>query len=353
MKIALIGPVPPPNGGMAMQAIQLQHLLRSGGHEVNMIATNQDYRPAFIGHIPAVRAVFRLFSYVWLLMRQLKKYQLVHLMANSGWSYYLFVMPAVAIARYYRVPIVMHYHGGLAANFLADNWRRVRGSLLAVDRIIVPSLFLKQIFEQYNITTHVVPNLVDLSAFTFSSPKIVADDIHVIITRNLESIYDIETAIKAFGIFNQQFPHSRLSIAGSGECESSLRVLVKQQALERQVTFVGRLNQDQMVQLYHSANIMLNTSLVDNTPGAIIEALACGVIVVSTDVGGIPFLVEHEKNALLMPPSQPSAVAQQLTRIMQSPELAASLSRNGRALVSQFEGDNVLPKLNKHYQEIV
>lgn len=67
------------------------------------------------------------------------------------------------------------------------------------------------------------------------------------------------------------------------------------------VTFTGRVDNEGMAALYQSADIMINPSLVDNMPISLLEALASSVPVVSTDVGGVPFMVEHEKTALLVP----------------------------------------------------
>jgi glycosyltransferase involved in cell wall biosynthesis len=88
----------------------------------------------------------------------------------------------------------------------------------------------------------------------------------------------------------------------------------------------------------------LNTTNVDNTPISILEAMACGLCVVSTSVGGIPYLLEHEHDALLVPPNDPEAMAIAVRRLLTEPGLAERLSRNGRQKAEQFDWSIILPQ---------
>jgi glycosyltransferase involved in cell wall biosynthesis len=79
--------------------------------------------------------------------------------------------------------------------------------------------------------------------------------------------------------------------------------------------------------LYRSADAMLNPSLVDNMPISVLEAFASGVPVVSTNVGGVPFIAQDGRNALLVPPSDPQACAAALERVLTDAALAERLAR--------------------------
>jgi len=352
VRVALIGPTPPPNGGMAMQTQQLHRLLTSDDHEVELIATNAAYRPHFVAKIPVVRALFRLCAYLFYLIANLKRFDIIHLMANSGWSFYLFAMPVIYIANWHKVPVVMNYRGGLADEFFTKDWRWIKGAINTVDKIIVPSGFLQEVFAKFEVNTTVVPNIVDLSVFDFHVPTLQSDSLHVVVTRNLEQIYDNKTAIEGFALFHQHHPNARLSIAGTGEQEGMLKQLVKQLDLQHSVRFLGRLDRNEIAQLYRQADILLNTSLVDNTPNSIIEALACGLVVISSDVGGIPYLVKHQQHALLVPPRCPSAVAQQLNAAIESVQASLTIARQGHNMVIEFTPEIVIPLLTNIYREL-
>lgn len=83
-RVGLVGPLPPPSGGMANQTRQLARLLRSEGVEVELIQTNLPYRPTWIGKIKGGRAFFRLVPYFFTLWVVAGRVDLFHVMANSG-----------------------------------------------------------------------------------------------------------------------------------------------------------------------------------------------------------------------------------------------------------------------------
>ena len=89
LKVGLVGPLPPPSGGMANQTLQLASLLRSEGVEVETIQVNAPYRPAWAAKLKGVRALFRMLPYLGALWSAAGRVQVFHVMANSGWSWHL------------------------------------------------------------------------------------------------------------------------------------------------------------------------------------------------------------------------------------------------------------------------
>ena len=94
LRVGIVGPVPPPAGGMAGQTAQLVELLAHDGVRVTFVPTNAPYRPAFVGKLRGVRAAFRLIPYIARLWRCVANVDVLHVMANSGWSWHLFAAPA-------------------------------------------------------------------------------------------------------------------------------------------------------------------------------------------------------------------------------------------------------------------
>jgi glycosyltransferase involved in cell wall biosynthesis len=160
--------------------------------------------------------------------------------------------------------------------------------------------------------------------------------VHLVVARNLEYIYDIATAIRAFRNIHTRHPDARLTIAGSGPCRASLERLCVDLGLDDAVTFTGRLDSDQMAALYQNATILLNPSLADNMPNSLLEAMASGVPIVSTNVGGIRYLVEHEKSALLVPPGDPAAMSAAALRVIEDPCLAELLRTSALDAVKSY-----------------
>lgn len=349
LRVGLIGPLPPPAGGMANQTRQLAELLGGGQAQVQLVQTNAPYKPAWVGRIPLARAIVRLLPYLLQLWRTAGRSDVMHVMANSGWSWHLFAAPAIWVARLRRTPVVVNYRGGEAESFLGRNRRVVGWSLKQTSRLIVPSGFLQAVFAGHGLACEVVPNIIDLARFhpaasTRSASSLPSAAPHVLVARNLEAIYDNTTALRAFALVLQQCPQARMTIAGTGPQEAELRQLCQQLGLAAAVRFCGRIDRDEMATLLRHCSVALNPSRVDNMPNSVLEALASGVPVVSTRVGGVPHIVQDGVTALLVPPQDPPAMAAALLRLLNDPALAAQLAQAGLHEVQRYTWERVAPQ---------
>lgn len=352
LRIALVGPLPPPAGGMANQTRQLAELLRGERASVEVVQVNAPYRPAWAGQIKGVRALFRLLPYLVGLWRACGRADIVHVMANSGWSWHLFATPAIRIAAMRGTPVVVNYRGGEAGSFLKTAAASVRNTLSHSAGMLLPSGFLLEVFAAHGMKGRVVPNIVDLKRFSTADtypPSPGAP--HVVVARNLEAIYGIDVALRAFAVVAGQLPVARMSVAGSGPLRDELLALAASLGIADKVNFTGRLDRDQMAGLYREADLSLNPSNVDNMPNSVLESLACGVPVVSTDVGGVPFIVEHERTALLVPARDHEAMGQAMLRILTDAECATGLRTAGLAEVQRYRWETVKDVLWAAYRD--
>jgi glycosyltransferase involved in cell wall biosynthesis len=336
LRLALVGPLPPPSGGMANQCRQLARLLGEEGVQVEVVQVNAPYRPAWAEKLKGIRALFRLIPYKLALWRAAGRADVMHVMANSGWSWYLFAVPAIYIARLRGTPVLINYRGGGAEAFFAKASGFALHSLRQADGLIVPSGFLRQVFGKFGADAKVIPNIIDLTRFKPRQGKHGRPDPHVIVTRNLEPLYDIPTALRAFARVHQTLPQARLTVAGSGPQLANLQQLANELGIAAAVNFCGRIDNDQMNALYASADLMLNPSTVDNMPISILEAFASAVPVVSTDVGGVPFVAEHQRTALLVPARDPQAMAAAMLEILLHAEFSEQLANSGLAEVQSY-----------------
>lgn len=335
MHIAVVGPLPPPAGGMANQTRQLVELLRGEGAEVEVVQVNAPYRPTWAGRLKGVRAIFRLVPYLLQLWRAAGRADLLHVMANSGWSWHLFAAPAIWIGSLRGKPVVVNYRGGEAEPSLMQSAGPVRASMKRAALLVLPSGFLQDVFGRFGMKGRIVSNIIDLTRFR------PADDgrapaAHIVVARNLEAIYGIETALRAFAKIQAVRPDARLSVAGSGPQFAELQALAVRLGVADQVHFTGRLDREEMASLYRDADLTLNPSRVDNMPNSVLEALASGVPVVTTDVGGIPYIVQHEVTALLVPRDDPDAMAAAALRVLDDPALASRLRVAGQEDVQRY-----------------
>ena len=352
-KVTIVGPLAPPAGGMANQTKKLAEFLTSEGLDVEIVRTNPDYKPAFIGKIPVLRALFRLISYKLTLFTRLKHTDIVHIMANSGWSWHLFAAPAIIFSRLFNKPVILNYRGGYAADFFTKSWWWVNLTLTKVQAIVVPSVFLQDVFNDFGEKAKIVPNVLDEKLFYAKEKALSKNAPHLIVTRNLEAIYDVATTIKAFSLVKAELSAARLSVAGTGPELQRLTQLVNDLSLTDSVTFTGRLTPEAMAALYQGADLMLNASTVDNTPNSIIEALACATPVVSTNAGGIPKLVTDKHDALLVDIADHENMAIAALSILNDPKVMQKLVDNGLNTINKFYWPNVWLKLKACYDDAI
>jgi glycosyltransferase involved in cell wall biosynthesis len=335
--IGLVGPLPPPSGGMANQARQLHRLLVAEGLRVEFVQTNAPSRPAWIDQLPIIRAGFRLLPYLLRLWQTAGHVDVMHLFANSGWAWHLFASPAIVIARMRKVPVIVNYRGGHADVFFSTAPKYVLNLLAKVHQRVTPSPYLKRVFAKFGLPADVIPNVIDLSRFVFSPGRPFGQAPCLVVTRNLERIYDIPLAIRVLARVRAQYPDAQLVVCGSGPEQVALQSLAAELGLTEAVTFTGRVDSADMPGIYAKADCMLNPSTVDNMPNAILEAFACGVPVVSTDAGGIPDMAVHGATALLSPTGDVDAMAGNVLRVLKDTDLATRLRDGGLAEARKYD----------------
>lgn len=351
ISVGLVGPLPPPSGGMANQTRQLAGLLADAAMAVEIVQVNAPYHPAWVERFRGVRALFRLVPYLLRLWRCAGRADLFHVMANSGWAWHLCAAPAVWIARLRGVPVVVNYRGGEAQRFLRRQAALVRPTLRRAFAVIVPSGFLQEVFGQFGISAEVVPNIVDLSRFRPAPQRPPGH--HIIVTRNLEDIYDIPTAMRAFVVIRQAYPDATLTVAGSGPILAELQRLAEALGVAASVRFAGRIDNEQISGLYRNADLMLNPSTADNMPISLLEAMASAVPIVTTNVGGIPHLLTDAWDAVMVPPRDPAAMAAAAMRVFGEARLARSLVEAGCQRAAHYSWEQVRPRLFAVYARAI
>jgi glycosyltransferase involved in cell wall biosynthesis len=152
---------------------------------------------------------------------------------------------------------------------------------------------------------------------------------HFLSNRNFEPLYNVACTLRAFARVQREYPEASLVVAGDGTQRASLEALAAELGV-RNVRFAGRTPPAEMPALYDAADVYLNSPDIDNMPNSVIEAFAAGLSVVTTDAGGIPFIVRHEENGLMVRSGDDEALAAQALRLLRDERLAARLSLRAR-----------------------
>jgi glycosyltransferase involved in cell wall biosynthesis len=169
--------------------------------------------------------------------------------------------------------------------------------------------------------------------------------------RNLEPLYNVACILRAFAHIQRRYPEAALIVAGDGSQRAELEALARELSLHN-TEFIGRVEQARMHELCERADIYLNSSNIDNMPGSIIEAYAAGLPVVTTDAGGIPYILKHEETGLMVARDDHEALAACALRLLEDGELAARLADNAHAACRQYSWAAVRDEWLKLYYEL-
>jgi glycosyltransferase involved in cell wall biosynthesis len=177
----------------------------------------------------------------------------------------------------------------------------------------------------------VIPNGVDLEAFTARTPS---DRVRRIVTvANLRPEKEHETLIASAAALVHSYPELRFQIIGDGPRKRELQELVKARGLDRQIEFLG--HRDDVPRLLASADAFVLPSRSEAFPNGAIEAMAAGLPVVASAVGGLLDLIDDGRTGLLVTPSQPEALTAALRSLIENPTQAAAIGRAARAAVQR------------------
>jgi glycosyltransferase involved in cell wall biosynthesis len=341
LRVQLVGPVPPPYGGMALQAVLLQRLLRQDGMIADLLGHNEALCESlrFVERVPGLRTGIRAVRFYFRFWSRLREKDIVHILAASWVNFLLVVAPAVWMARLRGKRVILNYRAGDADHFLRWLGWFVQMFFRPANVVSAPSTFLADVIhKRLGVPVSIVPNIVNLSLFRFRERRLFQPK--MLVTRHLEAIYDVECVLRAFQIVQETYPEASLWIAGTGSEGRRLQALTERWNLTG-VRFLGHVAHAALAGLYDQCDILLNGSRVDNFPGSLIEASAAGLAVVSTKAGGIPAMYESGKNALLVEVGDWKALASEVVRLLQDQELARSLAAAGVELSRQCEWKNV------------
>jgi L-malate glycosyltransferase len=340
MRVAIVAPSLGILGG---QAIQADRLLNAWAADPDVSAWLVPVNPVpprpfdAAVRVKYLRTVVTQVFYWPLLVRSLRQADIVHVFSASYTSFLLAPLPAVLVARLLGKPVVLNYRSGEAPDHLQRS-AIARAVLARVNRNAVPSRFLQEVFAGFGIQSEIIPNIVDLDRFAYRSraplqPRILS-------TRNFEDLYNVACTLRAFARVQQRHPEASLTLVGGGSGEAALRRLAGELGL-RNVTFAGRVPPDRIWEHYAAADIYLQTPDIDNMPASVIEAFASGCLVVSTNAGGIPAILTHERHGLLVNPNDDEAAADQVCRLLDDPALASRLSAAARESCEAYRWSHV------------
>jgi glycosyltransferase involved in cell wall biosynthesis len=286
-----------------------------------------------------------------LLIRELRRADLVHIFSASYASFLLAPLPAIVVSRLLGKPVLLNYHSGEAFDHLRQSWIARTTLQRYVDLNVVPSPFLQHVLARFGIHATVVSNTVDRREFRYRVRDLRRRPLRLLSTRNFEPLYNVACTLRAFALVQARFPDASLTLVGSGSQEDGLKRLVAELGL-RYVTFAGRVAPQKIPAYYDAADLYVQTPLVDNMPLSILEAFASGAPVVATNVGGVSAVLTGGVHGLLAPDNDPESVAARVIELIEHPDRARRLAAAGHDSCAQYDWRRVRESWLAAYRQL-
>jgi L-malate glycosyltransferase len=352
IRVALVAPSQRILGGQSVQAQRLLDRWHGDPEVAAWLVPINPVPPRLLQPLLDRKYVRTVLTQMWywpLLVRELRRADLVHVFSASYSSFLLAPLPAVLIAKLLGKPVVLNYRSGEAP----DHLRRsaiARRTLASVDLNVVPSAFLQGVFAGFGLPAHVVANVAELDRFRYRERRPLEP--RLLSTRNFAPLYNVACTIRAFARVQARYPNASLTVVGRGSQESALKALVADLGA-RNVTFAGRVAQHEIHRYYDEADIYVQTPAIDNMPGSVIEAFASGTPAVSTDVGGVPVILTHGVHGLLAPDNDDAAIAAHVLSLLDDPDRARGMAAAARATCRAYEWDTLRGQWLSAYRSVL
>ena len=275
---------------------------------------------------------------------QRRSYSVAQVDVYSGPAF-LWAKAVCRLLRWARKPYVLTLHGGNLPAFAHRHPGRARRLLASAAVVTTPSRYLYEQMRPYRSKLVLLPNPIDLYAYSFVHREQPGPSL--VWLRTFHDIYAPALAVRVVAALIREYPNIHLTMIGPDSGDGSLLLtqrIATDLGVSDHVSIVGKIPKSEVPDNLNLGDIFLNTARIDNTPVSVLEAMACGLCVVSTNVGGIPYLLEHERDSLLVPPDEPQAMAAAVHRVLKEPALGARLSSNAREKVEQLDWSTVLPQ---------
>ena len=294
--------------------------------------------------------VLRLLDTIYSLIAWRREIDIVILMVFSGPSFGI-VDIASQVTKWIRKPLVLWLHGGNIPTFSENHLHWVQRVLHRGDVLVSPSPYLANYISGLGYEAEVIPNVLEIDRYQYVHRQHVQP--RLLWMRTFEDIYNPEMAVEVLAQLRSKYPKARLSMAGQDRgLLDSVKKIAEGNGLSGHVRFPGYLNMDGKQKEFVNHDIFINTNRVDNMPVSVVEAAAFGLPIVATSVGGIPYLLSNEQTGLLVEDEDVGGMVKAVTRLIEEPELASTLSVNGRHLAESCAWSHVKPQWEKIFNEL-
>lgn len=309
----------------------LSVLLKQEGYIVHSVSSIQN-------------KVLRMLDMLFQTFKNRNKVDIVLIDTYSTQNFYYAVLVS-RLCRIIKLPYIPILHGGNLPNRLKQSPNLSRKIFSFSKTNIAPSMYLFNAFstEGYK-NLFFIPNTIEIKNYPFLQRKKVS--LKLLWVRAFAKLYHPMLAIKIIEQLIEKGFDASLCMVGPEKDGTLAACKFTAEKKKLPVTFTGKLDKLEWISLSKEYDIFINTTNFDNTPVSVIEAMALGLPVISTNVGGLPFLIKTNQTGILVPPNNTKVFVDTIVELYNAPEKVSFLSKNARAKAVSFDWQKVKHQWN-------
>lgn len=303
--------------------VQLSTALRTVGFEVTIYSTKKN------------KLVRLLDMFFGVYKHRNVDYLLIDTYSTLNFYYALIVSQLARLLRIKYIPIL---HGGNLPERIQNNAKYSKLIFENAYLNVSPSKYLLKEFKKRNFNTIFIPNSIDIDAYKFKERVCVQPKL--LWVRAFDKIYNPLMAIEVLSLLKEKYPMAKLCMVGPDKDDSltnKAQDLAAQKGILDSVEFTGLLSKEAWIDRSKEFDIFINTTTVDNIPVSVIEAMALGLPVVSTNVGGLPYLITDSVHGILVENNDAVVMAEKIMELLNNEEKVKEITRNARKMVEEFD----------------
>jgi glycosyltransferase involved in cell wall biosynthesis len=276
----------------------------------------------------------------------------VVLIATYSTSAFNFAWACSLLCRILQIPFIPCLHGGNLPERIKSSPTKAAQVFEHSFMNVAVSGYLKKSMDDNAWRSCVIPNNINIDAYPFKPRTNCAPSI--LWVRSFHQIYNPALAVRVLHTLLKTYPGATLTMVGPDKDGSfeQCKSLAKELAVEGRITFTGLLPRDEWVKVAAGCDIFINTTNFDNLPVSVVEAMALGLITISTNVGGVPYLLDNEQTGLLVPPNSETAFVDAIIKVLNNGHLAERLSVAARKKAEAFDWKQVKILWNNLFESV-
>lgn len=362
-------------GGGATVAYKLAIGIAKRGHVVSVFTTNFNSKSSIenYGNISIYRygTNFELLNRnlsLGMFLKPLKHdVNIVHTHVGSS---PMDIYPPLLYIRKKKKPLIVSSHAdigsysGIARKVAYYFYYRLINEVLShADIIISPSeSYAKEsLLKNYKEKVVVIPNGVNPEEFNIEYPKSYCRDILglpfdkkiILYVGGLVQRKGLNVVIKSMPEIVKSISNVELIIVGEGSMREALTKLARDLKVSKYVKFVGLVENSEKVLYFKSADVFVLPSLYEVFGIVNLEAMACGIPIIASNVGGIPEVVKDGKNGILVPPRNSKSLSDAIIYLLENEDIREKMGKNGMKEVKKYSWDKIAEMTEKVYKEVV